>query len=218
MKLYSANLSPFSSRVRLAIYAKGLPVAIEPAFAGPKSADYLALNPMGKAPCLVTDSGEAIPESAVILEYLEEAYPEPALLPRSPEQRARARLLGRINELYVEAAAGPLFRQMDPASRDQAAVDAAMSKMGEGLGWLEHYLGEGPFAIGDGFSLADCMLAPNQFYLGVMAQVFGRPDLITARAKLARYREQLATHPAVAKVWGEMGQAMKTFQETGQIS
>src|SRR3569832_1120323 len=64
MKLYSANLSPFAARPRIAIYAKGLAVEILPPPGGPGSAAYKAINPTGKVPCLVTSGGQCIPESA----------------------------------------------------------------------------------------------------------------------------------------------------------
>jgi maleylpyruvate isomerase len=218
MKLYSANLSPFSGRARLAIYAKGLPVEISyPPEGGLKSPEYLALNPMGKMPCLLTDSGLGVPESEVILEYLEDAYPEPSLRPASAEDKARARLLARIGELYVGAPGGGLFGQMNPATRDPAVVEAQFTKLHEGLTWLDHHLGDGDYAVGDSLTTADCSLVPTLFWLTAFAQVFDKPDLLDRHPKTRRYSESVRRHPAVAKVWDELAAAAAHFQATGQF-
>ncbi len=96
MKLYSANLSPYSARARLAIYAKGLDVEIAPPPGGLKSPEYLALNPMGKAPSLELADGTVIPESEIVVEYLEDAFPARPLRPAKPADAARARVLARL--------------------------------------------------------------------------------------------------------------------------
>lgn len=218
MKLYSANLSPFAGRARMAIYAKGLPIEIGMPATGLKSPEYLSLNPMGKLPCLAGEDGLALPESEVILEYLEDAFPQPSLRPAAAADRARVRLIARIAELYVAAPGGPLFGQMDPSKRDPAVVEAQMTKLHEGLAWLDHHLGDGDFAFGDGLTTADCTLVPTLFWLKVFAQVFGRPDLLDDHPKVKRYAEAILKHPAAAKVTGELAAAADTFRATGQIS
>src|SRR5262249_50418892 len=158
--LYSNNLSPFASRARLAIYAKGLNVEIADPPGGTKSPEYLAANPMGRVPALVLDDGTVLPESDVIVDYLEDAFPTPSLRPDTAEARARARLAARVGDLYVMPAIGPLFGQVNPATRDAAVVNGAFDKLDEALGWLNRFLGEGPYALGDKLTIADCTLAP----------------------------------------------------------
>ena len=88
MKLYSAELSPFAARPRVAIYAKTLPVEILAHPADLKSPEYLAINPMGKLPALVLDDGTVIPESDTIVEYLADAFrPRTCVPPRPPTSR-----------------------------------------------------------------------------------------------------------------------------------
>jgi len=83
--------------VRLLLYAKGIDVEIvePPGFhaSTQSKGDYLRINPIGRVPTLVLDDGRALPESEVICEYLEDAYPEPSLRPADPWDRARMRLL-----------------------------------------------------------------------------------------------------------------------------
>ena len=88
MRLYSENSSPFSAPVRVAIYAKGLEIEIEPPPGGLLSAKFHAINPLGTIPCLILESGVPLPESAAILEYLEDEFPHPPLRPDGAEARA----------------------------------------------------------------------------------------------------------------------------------
>jgi glutathione S-transferase len=218
MKLLSANISPFASRIRLAVYAKGLPVEIDyPPGGGLKSPEYLALNPMGKAPCLLGE-GFALPESAVILEYLEDLYPATPLLPADPEGRARVRLIARIGDLYVGNPAFGLFAQMNPATRDEAVAKGLLDKVEEGLGWLECYIADTGYAAGGDLTIADCTIVPPLSQVPSLAAGLGRPGIMDRFPKLAAYMGRVAGHPAVAKVLVEMGAAAKTYQETGKIT
>src|SRR6476620_3098971 len=100
MKLYSWDVSPYSARVRMQIYAKGLTgIAIEqpPAYFTP---EFYQDHPIGRIPFLEID-GEAIPESAVIAEWLEETHPEPSLLGATPRENAHIRTLARIGDIYL---------------------------------------------------------------------------------------------------------------------
>lgn len=216
MKLYSEDSSPFCAPVRLAIYAKGLDIAIVgPEGGDTKSAAYLAINPMGKVPALVAADGSVIPESETIVEYLEDAFPQPSLRPASAEDKARARALARIGDLYVMPAGAGLFGQVNPATRDQAVVDAIFVKLDEALGQLNAFLGEGPYAVGAELTTADCSLAPVMFFMGVFGPAFGKTELLAKHAKVAAYAAHLATNPHVQKVYGEMQAALAARMRGG---
>ena len=102
MKIYNMNLSNFASKCRIAIHDKGLNIEIAPIPGNNlKSPEYLKLNPLGKTPALDAD-GMIIAESEVINEYLEDKFPNPPLLPKTPEGRARVRMLTRFHDLYLE--------------------------------------------------------------------------------------------------------------------
>ena len=213
MKLLSAALSPFAARVRLAIYAKSLPVEIAPSGlflpTGEKSPQYLAINPIGKVPALVLDDGTAIPESDTIVEFLADAFPAAGLRPRTAPDIARARLLARIMELYVMTPAGALFGQFDPQSRNQAAVDTAIAKTAEGLSYLDLFMTGDSYAVGDSITTADCALAPYLFFFPeTLGRYFGAPSLIAGHAKVAAYWSRVQQDPVVARLLAEMREGL----------
>ncbi len=214
MKLYNANLSPYSSRVRIAIYAKNLPVEIVPVPGGLGSAEYKKTNPLGKAPALEVD-GQVVIESEVIVEYLEDRFPTPSLRPADPLARARMRALSRFADLYLAPPLGALFGQMNPATRDAKLVSEKLAELELRLDQLESLIVAGPYAAGPELTLADCALCPVFFFLArVMPLVGGKPPL-DGRPRLATVAETTARHPAVARVLDEIGAAMAERMKAG---
>src|SRR5215813_13838862 len=95
LKLYDFPMSPRARKVRIVLAEKALPyekVTVDITKGEQKKPDYLAINPYGKVPAL-QDDGLAVYESTIIMEYLNDKYPNPPLLPADPGQRARARVL-----------------------------------------------------------------------------------------------------------------------------
>ena len=213
MKLYSAPLSPFAARVRISIYRKRLDhieILLPPE--GLKSAAYLALNPMGQIPLLQLDNGETIPESAAILEYLEDAFPTPSLRPDDLAQRARARLFMRLPDIHFQNAPRTLLSARNPAGRDPARVEAAFENLHKGLGYIDHFLGSGPWAVGDAPSIADSALVPVLNAVIWISQVYEVPDLLRGYPKIAAYWEQTRSDAIHARVIGEQNAAIAALQ------
>jgi glutathione S-transferase len=216
MKLYSLDLSPFAARVRAAIYAKNLPIQIvAPPEGGMKSPEYLAINPMGRVPVLVGEDGFTLPESDTIVEYLADAFPDAGLRPATPEGKAQARLISRVAELYIMPVMQSLFPQMNPATRDQAVVDAGLVKLKEALVHLNVFMGDGPYAVGDVFTTADCTLVPILFFVQVGGMMFGAGDLMAGLLKLSAYAALLQMDPVAQKVTSEMQAGLRARQAAG---
>jgi glutathione S-transferase len=98
VKLYDAPRCPYCARVRIALAEKGLAYETVEIDLRNRPEWIYELNPTGKVPIL--DDGFVLPESAVVMEYLEERHPEAPLLPRDPKERALARLqVFRFDEL-----------------------------------------------------------------------------------------------------------------------
>lgn len=170
LRLFTFWRSSAAYRVRIALHLKRLTFeAVPKRFAARehRQPDYLDLNPQGLLPALQTSHG-VLAQSLAIIEYLDERYPEPPLLPASLEQRARARQLAQIVCTDVQPLNG--FR-VHVYLRDVLGVDAGRRRR-----WFEHWLLEGldaielwltadagsrRFAVGDTVSIADVCLVPQ---------------------------------------------------------
>jgi len=172
MKLYGYFRSSAAFRVRIALNLKKL--EYESAFVHLRRGDqrqpgFLDVNPQGLVPALETDDALLI-QSLPIIEYLDETYPSPPLLPRDAKGRARVRALAAIvacdvhpiNNLRV------LRYLLRPLGHDEAAVETWYNHwIAEGFGALERLLAgdgrTGQFCHGDTPGLADIVLVPQVF-------------------------------------------------------
>jgi glutathione S-transferase len=215
MKLYNMNLSNFATKCRIAIYDKGIDVEMAPIPGGDlHSAEYAKVNPLGKTPALEVDA-LVIPESEVINEYLEEKFPTPPLLPKSPEARAKVRVLTRFHDLYLEPPLRALFGQMNPKTRDEKVVNEKLTDLNSRLDQLEKMLAESGFASGD-FTLADCALAPTMFFATNLLGMFGAKPPLEGRPKLTKWWNHVQTRPSVKKALGEMAEALAAMNRGGR--
>jgi glutathione S-transferase len=215
MKLYQTYTSPFPTRVRLVLYAKGLaPEIIEPPgfhATTESKGDYFEINPIGRVPALVTDDDRALPESEVICEYLEDAYPDPPTLPPDPWGRAQVRLISRLCDFYLVMAMRPLFTASGMSRRrwDRAAIDRALGEVEAALGYIEHYLGAGGYAVGDQLTWADGALIPQLMLAYEWAPVlFDAPSPLGKHPKLAAYWAGIGRDPIAARLLKETRDAV----------
>ena len=215
MKLYQTYTSPFPTRVRLCLYAKGLDVEIiePPGFhATPESkGDYYSINPIGRVPTLITDDGQALPESEVICEYLEDAYPDPPLLPPDPWGKAQVRLISRLCDFYLVMAMRPLFTASGQSRKrwDRASIDRGLEAVETALSYIEAYIGDGGYAVGDKLTWADGALVPQLMLSYEWAPaLFGSENPLGKHAKLARYWAVIAKNPIAARLLQETRDAV----------
>jgi maleylacetoacetate isomerase len=168
MKLYGYSRSSAAYRVRIALNLKGIAyeaVSINLLKKEQSGPTYLAVNPQGRVPALDL-GGTVLMQSPAILEYLEEVYPEPPLLPADPIARARVRaacaLIGcdihPLNNIGVLRYIRRAFGQ------EQAAIDGWQRHwIIEGFRALETLIEPGPFAFGPHLTLADVYLTPQVY-------------------------------------------------------
>lgn len=215
MKLYNMNLSNFATKSRLVIYEKGLNIEMAPIPGGDlHSAEYAKINPLGKTPALDAD-GLLIPESEVINEYLEDKFPTPPLLPKSPEGRAKVRILTRFHDLYLEPPLRALFGQMNPKTRDEKVVAEKVTDFKHRLDQLEKMIADGGFACGADFTLADCALVPTMFFITNLMPMFG-VQALEGHPRIAAWWTHAQTRPSVKKALAEMGAALAEMQRGGR--
>ncbi len=158
LTLYSYWRSSAAYRVRITLNLKGLayqqvPVHLVKDGGQQHSADYLALNPQGLLPLLVDagNGGVRIAQSLAILEYLDEVFPVPALLPADPAQRAQVRALA----LHIACDIHPLnnLRVLQYLSTEFGASDEAKSA------WYRHWVDNGLAAVEQGLAVFDGRLS-----------------------------------------------------------
>ena len=207
MKLYSEETSPYSAIVRAAIYAKGLDIPIEPPPGGIKSEAYLKASLTGRVPCLILDDGTPLPESTVIIDYLDEKFPDPPLRPGSPEARARIALIQRLTEGELIAPMVELFHAMSEG-RAEAAKPVCLAHFEKGLSLIEALMADDGLIAGPAITTADCLLGPALMGVIAWAPGLGKPTLLAEHPKLAGYVGRAAQHPAIAKVLGELQAAL----------
>lgn len=156
MTLYSGTNDPYSHRVRIVLAEKGVTVDIVDVNESNKAIEELAsYNPYGSIPTLV-DRDLVLYKSEIIMEYLDERFPHPPLMPVYPVSKGRTRLMmHRVNLDW--------YSQMDTilhAHDDPNAVDEARKNLTASLTSITPVFAEMPFFISEEFSLIDCCIAP----------------------------------------------------------
>lgn len=202
MKLYTYWRSSASWRVRLGLALKGLPyeaVAVHLVEGGGQqhSEAYRQLNPMRQVPTLELDDGALLRQSVAILEYLEETWPTPPLLPTTPRDRAQVRTLVEVVNSGIQPLQNlSVLRQVKAIGGDPDAW--VVQAVTHGLTALEALAAPqaGAFLVGDAPTLADCFLTPQLYgarRFGVDLTRF--PTLLRAEASLAELPGVAEAHP-----------------------
>jgi maleylacetoacetate isomerase/maleylpyruvate isomerase len=196
MKLYTYWRSTSSYRLRIALALKN--IEVDQAFVNlvrgeQKAESYRALNPQARVPTLVLDNGTVLTQSPAIIEYLEEAFPKPALLPSDPVQRAKVRAAAAIIgcDIHPLHNVGPLnyLRQTFGRSEPDVASWIAMW-IRQGLDAFETMIGNDGYCFGHEPGLADLYLIPQLY----AARRFEVP--LERYRRICRVEDHAAAHPA----------------------
>lgn len=202
--LHGSSGSPFVSRVRMQLYAKGIPVEVRPAAVG--TPEFKRMNPIGKMPVLEHD-GLVVPESAVIAEYLEDVFPTPSLHGETAQERMRVRLVARTVDLYCGGLMDVLRARADASYKID--VEAKRAEMDRGLDALDTFLAEDGHAVAGKLTIADCTLVSWLFYGNMLTQ--SGDDSLTRRPRLARYIAFIGEQELAKRIWAEMDEAFRAF-------
>jgi len=208
IELYSYWRSSASYRVRIALNLKSLPYTYHGVDLTHDGGDqwrapYREINPQSRVPTLVHD-GERFTQSLAIIEYLDETFHQPALLPRDPVDRARVRMLSQIIACDIQPMqnTSTLRYLKETLHHDDAATSAWLREwIVRGLDAYDAQLARDPvhgkFSHGDTHSMADCCLIPQMFAaqrFGVEATQYPRLALIVENCN--RLSGFAAAHPA----------------------
>jgi glutathione S-transferase len=202
MRFFYGSGSPYSWRVQLVLEEKGLPY--EPVLLSfqkgeHKTAEHLARHPHGKVPALA-DGDLVLYESTPIVEYLEDRYPRPALLPDDAPRRATVRMEEAEAVLYFGDAFRNVARQVfftPPERRDDVVIAEARTAVRHELARLETRAAArgGPYVTGADFTRADLSWVP---FVEIAAR--GGVDLDAAATPwLHHWRERMRARPAYAR-------------------
>jgi len=201
--LFEHPLSPYAQKVKIALREKGAPFELklpDALGAGGASGDFLAASPRAEVPALV-DGATRVFDSTIILEYIEDRWPTPPLLPASAAERARVRMIEEIMDTHYEAINWGLgevgwFKRAE--GELAATLIANARRQTEGFyHWLERELGERAWFNGDAFGWGDLSVVPYVAASMVLGTAPAPDSRLTAWFNRAMQR------PAVAQTVGE---------------
>jgi glutathione S-transferase len=200
IKVCGFRVSNYHNKVLIALLEKGVPYEEDCNVKPSQDPAYLALSPMGKVPYAEVN-GERLCESEVILEYLEEAYPQKPLLPKDPLARARVRELVTVIELHLEL----VVRRLYPGAffggtNSDSAKAAAEKDLAKGVRALKALAKFGPYIAGPEFTLADCAAAVHLPLVSLATKLTYGRDVLEELPQVKPYLKMLNERPAIAKV------------------
>jgi glutathione S-transferase len=181
--LYTAERCPYAARARITLAEKGLDYDAVEIDLDDRPAWLYEKNPLGRVPVYEEDGGFVLPESEVIMDYLEERYPEPALWPVDPAERA----LGRLWLQRFDDRLGDAYYALRRGS--EGAEDELDAKLAE----LDRALEAQPYLTGREYGLADVGYAPWLIRATERLSVSLEPF-----PALSEWLERLSARPAIA--------------------
>jgi glutathione S-transferase/RNA polymerase-associated protein len=215
LKLYEHPLSPYVQKVKIALYEKEIPFETQMpnAFTGGPT-DYSRLNPRLEVPTLA-DGDLNIFDSTTILQYIEDKWPKPPMLPDSPADRARVRMIEELCDTYYEAINWGMMeiRLFKRASGELA--DGIIKRANEQIAgvhaWLERQLDGREFFNGNSFGYGDLSVFPF-----VNTSVFFGTQP-AAGSRLAKWYAATAQRPSAVKCSGAANQSAGAVEQLPQL-
>jgi len=211
LTLHFHPLSSFCHKALIALYENGTPFtpSIVNLMDEGERAALRKLWPIGKFPVLRDEArGETVPESTVIIEYLDQHYPgETRFIPAGGEQMRETRLRERFFDLYLHLPMQKIVgdRLRPEGKKDPHGVEEARTMADTALGMIEQEMATRRWAMGDAFTIADCAAAPPLFYLDKIK------PLAPKHPSAAAYLERLKQRPSYARVLREAEPYMQFF-------
>jgi len=215
LSLFEHPLSPYAQKVKIALYEKSIPFEpVVPDILGGGDARFAAANPRLEVPALV-DGDLKVFDSTIILEYIEDKWPEPALLPTPPAARARVRMIEELCDTYYEAinwgiAEIRVFGRATGALAEQMLARAGQQIAGMNAR-LERELGRTAYFNGEAFGWGDLSVYPY------VAGATGNGFPPAAGSALSAWLERVGARDSIRKCSTAAMEALAGFQNLGPI-
>ena len=214
--LYEHPLSPYAQKCKIALCEKGVAFELKTPAAigtGQLDADFMSASPRGEVPALIDDDF-AIFDSTIILEYIEDKFPKPPLLPRDPKTRAKARMIEEAMDTYFEPINWGLgeVRWFKRAEGERARVieARAAAQARDFFAWLERQLGDAAWFGGGAFGWADLSVIP---YINGSSVLGVGPK---PASRLGQWQARANTRDSVAKTAQEAAESIKGMAMVGE--
>jgi glutathione S-transferase len=203
LHLYFHPLASFCHKALIALYENGTP--FEPVLVDlgkeAERAALLKLWPIGKFPVLRDAARDkTVPESTVIIEYLDRYYPgRTRFIPEDADHAWQTRLRDRFYDLYVHDPMQKIVgdRLRPDGGKDPHGVEEAKARLKTSYAMIEREMATQTWAAGEAFSLADCAAAPALFYANEVM------PFDQTHPKVAAYLDRLKARPSYARVLKE---------------
>ena len=199
--LYGVTVSNYYNKVKLALLEKGIPFEEQRVRLRAFEPDQLAMSPLGKVPFVRTEQG-SLCESQVILEWLEDAYPNPPLLPADPFERAKVREIATFMDLHVELVARDLYGKAffggDISEGNAARVYKLLDRNVAAFKRLAKFA---PFVAGERFTMADCSAWVSLPLVSMASRIVYNEDLLAKHGiDWKAYGKVISERPSAQRV------------------
>ncbi len=201
IKLHGAPRSNYFNMVKTVLLEKG--IEFEEVMTPPSQEDdHLARSAVGKIPCLETEQG-FLAETGVIINYLEELCPEPALMPKDPWERAKVRELAHSLELYVELVARKGFGALMGGEVPEHVKELLAIEFPKGAAAISRLAKFSPYIAGEEFTYADLVGYFTMVYASLSAERNVSYDLFAGIPGAAEWYEMIGQRESVQQALGD---------------
>lgn len=207
MKLYNLPYSHHSSKIHIVLLEKKLAFELMDVSGLPKTQFSGTYNPNGQVPFL-EDGQFAMGESAVILEYLDDMYPVPAMVPRHAVNRAEARWLVRFHDSELAPVLSHIFGELNSDAKNEERLSALGESLQTTLDEVEQRINPQPYWQNDSFGMVDASYAMSLWYSHWLSEQLGSPMDSTRYPKLNAWSDELANRASCATVFDGCMQAL----------
>lgn len=197
--LHGFAMSNYYNMVKHALMVKDVDFTENKVY--PQTEDILAITPTGKVPAITTEEGSNLSETSVILDYLEDLHPQPALYPSAADKRAEVKMLIKVTELYLELPSRRLMKDYFARQEPEAVMaDEVKTSFIKGCEIINQMTDIEPYLLGDQLSMADIFM----YYALVIPSMMG-PRLIdvdpmTAVKGLSNWHNLMSDCPISKKI------------------